>query len=220
MNPVKNIIGTGVGIVGGAARQGQGLLRKAQNLRPSPKRDMTDETLKAKVESEVFRAPGVSRGDVNVTVVDRRVTLHGKAKNPTAVKAIEKVVDGVPEVIAVENRLAIRGSTARKKPAKRETPRRTGQKVNREVKSSTRKEPAPKDLADQGKGRQPAPMGSTTGTSDRTAIDTPGAKVEAVLAAKEASRGSTKTGAASAGTATRTAAAKSATKSAAGSTKS
>lgn len=213
MKPVKNIIDTGAGIVGGAARQGQDLLRKAQNLRPSPKQDMTDETLKAKVESEVFRAPDVGREDVNVTVVDRKVTLHGKVKNPAAVKAVEAAVKAVPEVTSVENRLAIKGSTSRKKPSARQTPRKTGQKVNREVKSASRKEPAPKELADEGKGRQPAPLGASERATGETGVDTPGAKVEAALSAKEAGRGSTKTGTASSGTRTRTGAAKSATKS-------
>lgn len=219
MNPVKSILGTGAGIVGGAASQGVDLLRKAQNLRPSPKPEMTDETLKSKVESVLFRAPGVSRGDINVTVVDRRVTLHGKAKNPAAVRSMEAAVTAIPEVTGVDNRLAIEGSSSRKKPAARKKPRTTGQRVNREVKATSRKEPAPKELAAERKGRQPAPLGSKETPGSGAGVETPGAKVEAALAATDTTRGSTKSGAAS-GTETTTGAAKASTKSASGSTSS
>lgn len=176
MNPVKNITGLAEGI----ARQGFDLLRKAQNLRPSPKPGMTDETLKAKVESVVYRAPGVGRSDVNVTVVDRQVTLHGKAKSPAAVNAMEAAVRAIPEVAGVENRLALKGSGSRKKPATRKTPRTT-QRFNREVKATDKAEPSPRELAATRSGRQAAPLGAKETPSTSAGEESPGAKVEAAL---------------------------------------
>lgn len=214
MNPVKTIIDAGTGIAGGAARQGLDLLRKAQHFRQSPKPEMDDQTLKSKVESVVFRDATVSKGDINVTVVDRRVTLHGKAKNPATVKALEAAVSAIPEVAGVENMLALEKSTARKKPATRSTPRRTGGKVNREVKATTKAEPAPKELAAEKKGRQPAPLGAKETPSTGAGAETPGAKVEAALSATETTRGAAKSGTSTAAK-TKTASAKDATKSAA-----
>lgn len=177
MNPVKNI----AGFAGGVARQGFDLLRKVPHLRPSPKPEMTDQTLKSKVESVVFRSADIGRSDVNVTVVDRRVTLHGKAKSPAAVKAMEAAARAIPEVASVENRLSLKGSTARKKPAARSTPRTTGQRFNREARTATRSEPAPTDLAAARKGRQPAPLGSKATPEKGSGTETPGEKVESAL---------------------------------------
>jgi hypothetical protein len=148
-------------------RNATGLVKKVRHLRPGPKKDMDDQTIKAKVESELFRAPGVEKGKLNVTVTDAVVILHGSAKNPAAIRAIEAAVMAVPEVVSVENRLALKNSTARKAPAKPAKPRITGQRFTREVKTA-KGEPTPAELAATGAGRQPAPLGSKDTPTPRT----------------------------------------------------
>jgi hypothetical protein len=147
---------------------------------------MDDQTIKAKVESELFRAPKVEKGAINVTVTDAVVIVHGTARNPAAIRAIEAAVLAVPEVLSFDNRMALQNSTARKAPAKPAAPRTTGQRFNREVKSAAG-EPAPKELAATRTGRQPAPLGAKDApavTSAPTAVSsapTPGEKDEPAL---------------------------------------
>lgn len=193
----KTIIDTTFKTAGGLAQTGRSqataLLKRAQNFRNGPKAGMTDATLKAKVETVIARTPGVTKGDVNITVVDGNVTLHGTAKNPAAVKALEAAISAVPEVKGTENLLALKGSTARKAPARPRKPRSTGGRVNREVKATTKAEPSPRKLAEAGKGRQPAPLGAKE-TPDLSKAATPGAKVDAALSSQKDSPAAAKTG--------------------------
>jgi hypothetical protein len=96
---------------------------------------MDDVTLARKVETEVFRAAGSPKGDVDVNVVDGVVYLHGQVRQPEQIREIESRTRRVPEVVAVENLLHLPGTPA---PTRADAPRsqqrsgtarRTGQRA-------------------------------------------------------------------------------------------
>lgn len=69
------------------------------------KPDMTDATLKAKVETELFRDADVPKGDIDIVVVDHVVELRGQVKRPEIKKSLEVKAGAIPEVRGVKNLL-------------------------------------------------------------------------------------------------------------------
>ena len=130
-----------------------------------PKQGMNDQTLKAKVESTLFRLPGVSRSKVNVTVTGGRVTLRGEARNAASVNSIETALRSIPEVTEIENLLHQPKTPARSAAKPASAPKRTP-RVNRDKTSSSDAQPKPVDLAAKREGRKAAPLGSTDTPSD------------------------------------------------------
>ena len=61
----------------GAAADVEGMARKAAHLREERKPDLSDETVTAKIMSEVFRDPELPKGDVNVNVEGGVAVLRG-----------------------------------------------------------------------------------------------------------------------------------------------
>jgi len=103
-------------LVEGSARSGfrlarwgasfaQGQVQRVVRGRSGPKPDMDDATLKAKVETELFRPADAPKGDVDVSVFNGVVQLRGTAKNPEQVRGLEERVRKIPEVRGVENLL-------------------------------------------------------------------------------------------------------------------
>jgi osmotically-inducible protein OsmY len=82
----------------------RGKVSAVTNRSAGPK-DLTDETLKAKVESEVFRPEGSPKGSVDVLVVDGVVELRGEVKTPEDKKELEARTRKIPEVRDVKNML-------------------------------------------------------------------------------------------------------------------
>ena len=78
--------------------------QKATHLREEPK-DFDDQTLKAKVESEVFRPADSPKGDVNVNVENGVVFLRGQVERQELVGELEDRVRKVQGVERVENLL-------------------------------------------------------------------------------------------------------------------
>jgi osmotically-inducible protein OsmY len=78
---------------------------KADSLtkRSGPKADMDDQTLKNKVETEIFRDPDSPKGSVSVSVVDGVVELRGEVKRPEDKKELEAHTRQIPEVRDVRN---------------------------------------------------------------------------------------------------------------------
>jgi osmotically-inducible protein OsmY len=68
-------------------------------------KDLNDETLKAKVESEIFRSEDAPKGSVDVLVVDGVVELRGEVKRPEDKKELEAQARAIPEVRDVKNML-------------------------------------------------------------------------------------------------------------------
>jgi osmotically-inducible protein OsmY len=94
-----------------AAGKAAGLKAKASRLGDEPK-DFGDETLKAKVESEVFRPENAPKGDVNVNVEDGVVFLRGQVDEQSMIDELESRVRSVQGVADVENLLHLPGTEA------------------------------------------------------------------------------------------------------------
>ena len=93
--------------------------------RPSAKPGMDDQTLKSKVETEIFRSADASKGSVNVGVVDGVVELRGEVKRPETKKALEARARKVPEVRDVSNLLHLPKTPA---PGRADSPGRQKRK--------------------------------------------------------------------------------------------
>jgi osmotically-inducible protein OsmY len=87
-----------------ASSEAYGLKQKATHLREEPK-DFDDQTLKAKIESEVFRPADTPKGDVNVNVENGVVYLRGEVERPELINDLESRVRRVQGVREVENLL-------------------------------------------------------------------------------------------------------------------
>ena len=107
-----------------AAVQGQRIARASRG----PKPEMDDATLKAKVETELFRPADSPKGSVDVTVVDGIVQLRGEARNPRMVRALAERVRAIPEVRGVDNLLHLPKTPA---PTRTDTPARERRRAAR-----------------------------------------------------------------------------------------
>ncbi len=173
---------------GGAETPGEGTDR-GHSVTPKA---LSDADLARKVESIIFRGSevtGAKKGKIDINAVDGAVWLRGEAPNPAVINALEAATRAIPEVVDVHNLLHLpktpapsrtdtpagQRKTAKRKPA---TPRTEPRRVNAD-KSAAKvdgAEQAPEKLAKQGKGRQPAKLGSkgsaATGTGTRATTAT------------------------------------------------
>ena len=101
-----------------AQRAGQAVAAEAYGAKQSlahrkeePK-DYDDQTLKAKVESEVFRPEEMPKGEVNVNVEHGVVYLRGQVEDPSLIEELEARVRDVQGVQEVENLLHLPGTEA------------------------------------------------------------------------------------------------------------
>jgi hypothetical protein len=152
------------------ARQGQRPegQRPTGQRRQAPPKPLDDVTITRKVESVIFRDESVDKGKISVNTTEGVVWLRGEAKNPAKIKEIEARTQEIPEVKKVENLLHLpktapsakkrrKAATAAASPRQRAPKRTTAERPP----STSAAEPAPKDLAKSGEGRQPAPLGSS-----------------------------------------------------------
>jgi HSP20 family molecular chaperone IbpA len=140
---------------------------------PQPK-DLDDVTLTRKVESIVFRVPGIPKGSINVNSVDGVVYLRGQVEHPEDVKRAVEETEAIPEVVRVENLLHLPGTPA---PTRTDTPVRQRKPAGRRTKPKSPEvhvvetgitdeqpvpgaEPSPEELAREHRGRPPSPLGS------------------------------------------------------------
>ena len=158
------------------ASDGFGMLQRARSGAPAPKPGMDDTTLARKVETEIFRAADAPKGSVDVSVVDGVVELRGEVKTPELVNELEEKARAVPEVRDVENLLHLPKTPAptrsdtpasQQRTVRRAAPRRTPRRVTAS-KAAEKGEKTPKKTAREGKGRQPAPMGSDGAPKEET----------------------------------------------------
>lgn len=153
-----------------------------QAPKPAPRRRNTkpkrldDATITAKVETELFRDDAVDKGKIDVNTAGAVVWLRGEAKTPEQIKGLEAQALAIPEVKRVENLLHLPKTPAPTRadtpPAQQKTRRSkaTAAKrkatpapvtAERKTPSTPAAEPTPKELAEAGQGRKPAPLGSS-----------------------------------------------------------
>ena len=101
----------------GVAAQAKGLKEKATHLKEQEKPQPDDVTLARKVESEIFRAADVPKGQINVNVEDGVVYLRGELEQPDLIEDLGAQARKVQGVLGVENLLHVPGQEA---PAKAE----------------------------------------------------------------------------------------------------
>jgi len=161
------------------ARLGERLVRRVLPGGSKPK-PLDDVTIARKVETTIFRGLKVDKGKIDVNVADGVVWLRGEARTPAQIKKLEERTSAIEEVRGVENLLHLPKTPA---PSRTDTPARqrktqrskqrpeaqkvTPGRVSNEAPAPPVAEPAPADLAAQGAGRQPAPMGSREGVGSR-----------------------------------------------------
>jgi hypothetical protein len=131
---------------------------------PTPRRkDLDDATITRKVETILFRDDSVDKGKIVVNTAGGVVSLRGEAKTPEQINQLEAKAREIPEVKEVENLLHLPKTPARAKTRRpKAAPKRTPKRTTAERKPSTpAAEPTPKDLAQKGQGRRPAPLGAS-----------------------------------------------------------
>jgi BON domain len=93
-----------------ASSDAYGLRQQLAHRQEAPK-DFDDQTLKAKVESEVFRPADAPKGDVDINVEDGVVYLRGQVEQQL-IEDLEQRVRSVQGVRDVENLLHVPGREA------------------------------------------------------------------------------------------------------------
>lgn len=92
------------------------VLELARSRRGQPERSREpgaeDQTLKAKIESEVFREADAPKGDVNINVDLGVVYLRGQLEDQSLIDELEQRVRAVQGVNRVENLLHVPGPQA------------------------------------------------------------------------------------------------------------
>jgi osmotically-inducible protein OsmY len=94
-----------------ASSEVYGLKQQVAHRQEVPK-DFDDQTLKAKVESEVFRPADAPKGEVNVNVENGVVYLRGQVEQSQLIDDLEQRVRAVQGVRDVENLLHVPGTEA------------------------------------------------------------------------------------------------------------
>jgi BON domain-containing protein len=109
---------TGIAIVliaGSRTRAFRRVFRRAQRdaaLHAERVNQLDDTELAHKVESIVFRHPGLPKGSVNINAENGRVFLRGQVDTPDAAARLERAVRDVDGVKDVENLLHLPGTPA------------------------------------------------------------------------------------------------------------
>ena len=166
----KPLIDRGTKITGSAIGTVAGPIMGRFQKSDQPKQ-LTDPTLKTKVESTIFRLPGVSKSKVDVSVADGVVTLHGEVRNQAQMTSLQNAVRAIPEVKGVESELHLpktpapstpkAGQRKQTKAKATATPAKRTERFNRDkTGTAATAEPTPIDLAAKRQGRQAAPLGS------------------------------------------------------------
>jgi osmotically-inducible protein OsmY len=94
-----------------ASKKAQGVVSETiPTRRDNPNPD--DQTLKDRVESELFRDPSLGRDKINITVVDGIVELRGELDSQTAIQSVVTQVKSIRDVNGVENYLHTPGTPA------------------------------------------------------------------------------------------------------------
>ena len=94
----------------GVAAGTEGMAHKVAHRREEEKPQPDDVTLARKVETEIFRDPGVPKGEINVNAERGIVYLRGEVERVELIDALERATRNVQGVREVENFLHLPGS--------------------------------------------------------------------------------------------------------------
>ena len=83
----------------------QGLVQKVSHQALKEEALLDDATLAHKVETQLFRDPGIPKGKININAEDGVVVLRGEVSHPEDISSIEERVRHIPGVHGVENLL-------------------------------------------------------------------------------------------------------------------
>jgi osmotically-inducible protein OsmY len=86
--------------------------RIAHSLTPVPL-PVNDETLRDRVESELFRDPDIPKGQININAEHGVVVLRGELDHPEEINAVERRVKKIAGVTEVRNLLHLTGTRLR-----------------------------------------------------------------------------------------------------------
>lgn len=104
---------SGAGSVAGAAQgvgaKVEGVAHKAASLTSDEEPPPNDQTLEAKVQSEVLGDPDVPKGDINIDVSDGIVALRGEVESRELMQELDARVRKVAGVRDVQNLLHLPG---------------------------------------------------------------------------------------------------------------
>jgi osmotically-inducible protein OsmY len=96
----------------GATAETYGVSQRIVHLVPRETEIADDETLRQRVESQLFRDRHIPKGVLNITCEHGMVILRGELDNQTEIGRIEDRVRSVPGVRGVQNLLHPRGTPA------------------------------------------------------------------------------------------------------------
>lgn len=115
---VARTVGRKLGRTGRYAGTTVGGMRERMTHRTRDYTPANDQTLAAKVESEVLGRADVPKGSINVNVEQGVVALRGTVRTPRQIKQIERLVRRVDGVRDIDNLLHLEGQVAEnKRPA-------------------------------------------------------------------------------------------------------
>lgn len=96
----------------GAAAGTVGVSHRIVHLVPKPTEITDDETLRQRVESQLFRDRHVPKGDLNINAEHGMVILRGELESPIEIQQLEERVRRMQGVRGVQNLLHPRGTPA------------------------------------------------------------------------------------------------------------
>jgi BON domain len=103
----------------GVAAEAYGASHRMVHLVPRETELSDDETLRQRVESQLFRDRHVPKGDLNITCEHGMVILRGELDSPAEIVRLEQRVARVPGVRGVQNLLHPHGTPAPNKERSR-----------------------------------------------------------------------------------------------------
>lgn len=96
----------------GATAETYGVSQRIVHLVPRETEVADDETLRQRVESQLFRDRHIPKGNLNISCEHGMVILRGELESPTEIGHIQDRVRSVPGVRGVQNLLHPRGTPA------------------------------------------------------------------------------------------------------------
>jgi osmotically-inducible protein OsmY len=107
------------GVSGGSSRFARrragemaGMAASVRHGGEATKEGLSDETIRDKVQSELFRDADVPKGDIVIGVADGVVTLRGEVASAALIERLGSQAAAIQGVSKVENLLHLPGSTA------------------------------------------------------------------------------------------------------------